>query len=243
VPLALTGATTEVAVAIPLLVLVGVGNTLVDVSGITLLQRSAPDAVLGRVFGAFEGLIVLGMAVGSLLAPLLVAIVGARGALVVAGAILPVLLVPLWRPLVAIDAASAAAADEVELLRRVEIFAPLPVAELERLAKALRPERIEVGAAVFAQGDRGDRFYVIREGTAEVEVDGARVRTLGPGDSFGEVALVHDVPRTATVRAQTELELLALDRDVFVATLTHHPASAEAAGSIVAARLASPVIA
>jgi MFS family permease len=243
VPLALTGATTEVAVAIPLLVLVGVGNTLVDVSGITLLQRSAPDAVLGRVFGAFEGLIVLGMAVGSLLAPLLVAVVGARGALVVAGAILPVLLTPLWRPLVAIDAAAAAAADEVELLQHLEVFAPLPVPELERLAKALAPAVVEAGGTVFAQGDRGDHFYVIRGGTADVEVDGERVRTLGPGDSFGEIALVHDVPRTATVRAQAELELLALDRDVFVSTLTHHPASAQAAGSIIAARLASPVIA
>jgi CRP-like cAMP-binding protein len=117
------------------------------------------------------------------------------------------------------------------------------VPELERLAKALVPTRVEAGSAVFSQGDPGDGFYVIRDGTAEVEVDGAQVRRLGPGESFGEVALVHDVPRTATVRAETELELLRLDRDVFVATLTHHPASAEAAGSIVAARLASPVIA
>ena len=242
-PLALTGATTEVAVAFPLLVLVGAGNTLVDVSGITLLQRAAPDAVLGRVFGAFEGLIVLAMAVGSLLAPVLVAVIGARSALVVAGAILPVLLIPLWRRLVAIDAAATASADELELLRRVEIFTPLPVPELERLAKALVPARVESGSAVFDQGDPGDRFYVIRDGRAEVEVDGGRVRSLGPGESFGEVALVQDVPRTATVRALTDLELLTLDRKVFVATLTHHPASAEAAGSIVAARLASPVIA
>jgi CRP-like cAMP-binding protein len=154
-----------------------------------------------------------------------------------------VLLTPLWRPLVAIDAAAAAAADEVELLQHLEVFAPLPVPELERLAKALAPAVVEAGGTVFAQGDRGDHFYVIRGGTADVEVDGERVRTLGPGDSFGEIALVHDVPRTATVRAQAELELLALDRDVFVSTLTHHPASAQAAGSIIAARLASPVIA
>jgi CRP-like cAMP-binding protein len=130
----------------------------------------------------------------------------------------------------------------VRALRRVPIFAPLPVPEIERLAKALVSIRVDSGAAVFSEGESGDRFYVIRNGTAAVEVAGRRVRALGPGDSFGEIALVRDVPRTATIRALTTLDLLALERDVFVATLTHHPASAEAAGSIVAARLPSPVI-
>jgi MFS family permease len=241
-PLALAGATTETAVVIALLVLVGVGNTLVDVSGITLLQRTAPDAVLGRVFGAFEALVVLSMGIGSLVAPLLDAALGARGALVVAGLLLPVVLIPLWRSLIAIDSTVAPPRYEVELLRRVPVFAPLPVPELERLAKALTPMRAEEGSTLFRQGDLGDRFYIIREGRAGVEIDGSHVRELAAGDSFGEIALVRDVPRTATVRALTALDLLALERDVFVATLTHHPASAEAAGSIVAARLASPVI-
>ncbi len=241
-PLAAIGAVSETALVIVLLLLVGVGNTLVDVSGITLLQRASPDAVLGRVFGAFEALVVLSMGIGSLLAPLFVSILGERGALVAAGLILPVVLVPLWRPLVAIDAASAAAEAEISLLRAVPIFAPLPVPEIERLAKALTSVAIEQGSPVFEQGDRGDRFYIIREGTARVEIDGRPIRTRGPGDAFGEIALVRDVPRTATVRAVTDLDLVALDRDVFVATLTHHPASAEAAGSIVAARLPSPVI-
>ena len=241
-PLALAGLVTETAVVIALFVLVGVGNTLVDVSGVTLMQRSAPDEVLGRVFGAFEALAVLSMGVGSLLAPLLVSTVGARGALVVAGLILPVVLVPLWRPLVRIDATSESSPEEVKLLRGIPIFAPLPVPEIERLAKALSPVRIDAGSAVFRESESGDRFYVIRAGTAEVEIGDRHVRTLGPGESFGEIALVRDVPRTATVRARTDLDLLALDREVFVATLTHHPASAEEAGSIVAARLPSPVI-
>lgn len=242
VPLALAGATSETAAVIVLLVVVGVGNTLVDVSGVTLLQRTAPDAVLGRVFGAFEAVVVLSMGVGSLLAPLLDAAVGARGALVVAGLLLPVVLVPMWRPLVAIDAIAAPPRYEVELLRRVPIFAALPVPELERLARALKPVRADGGSIVFRQGDVGDLFYVIRDGRADVEIAGSHLRELGPGDSFGEIALIREVPRTATVRALTALDLLALERDVFVATLTHHPASAEAAGSIVAARLASPVI-
>jgi MFS family permease len=241
-PLALVGATTRTAVVIVLLMLVGVGNTLVDVSGITLLQRTTPDVVLGRVFGAFEALVVLSMGIGSLLAPLAVAVAGAQGALVVAGLILPIALVPVWRSLAAIDAAAPPPSFGVELLRGVPIFAPLPAPELERLAKSLTPVRLEAGTVVFAEGDEGDRFYVVREGRAEIDVGGTPVRTVGPGECFGEIALIHDVPRTATVRAVTGLDLVALERDVFVSTLTHHPASAEAAGSIVAARLASPVI-
>ena len=242
VPLALVAATTETAVVIVLLVVVGAGNTLVDVSGITLLQRTSPDAVLGRVFGAFEALVVLSMGLGSLVAPLLDATIGTRGALLAAGLLLPVVLLPLWRPLVAIDDEAPPPRYEVELLRGVPMFGLLPVPELERLAKALVAVEVESGAAVFRQGEAGDRVYVIRNGRAEVEADGTHVRELGPGDVFGEIALVQEVPRTATVRALTALELVALERDVFVATLTHHPASAEAAGSIVAARLASPVI-
>jgi MFS family permease len=242
VPLILVAASSQIAVVVLLLLLVGVGNTLTDVTGITLLQRAAPDAVLGRVFGAFEALIILTMGLGSLLAPVLVSSIGTRGALVVAGLILPVALIPTWRALQRVDAAAHAPQEAVELLRSVAFFTLLPPAELERLALALVEVRVDPGAVVIRQGDPGDLFYVVREGTAEVAIDGRPVRTLAGGDFFGEIALVHDVPRTATVRAITALELAALERDVFVATLTHHPASAEAVGSIVAARLPAPVI-
>lgn len=242
VPLILVAAWPEPAVVFVLLGLLGVGNTLVDVTGVTLMQRAAPDDVLGRVFGAFEALVAMGMAFGSLLAPLLVSALGTRGATLVAGLILPVFLVPLWRPLTSIDKAAAAPHEQVELLRRVPIFAPLAVPALERLAKALVEVRVEGGATVFDKGARGDRFYVIADGRAAVETGAGRIRTLGSGDFFGEVALLRDVPRTATVRAITPLHLRSLDRETFLATVTGHPASAEAAGSIVAARLPSPVI-
>lgn len=242
VPLALVAAWPEPAAVFVLLALLGVGNTLVDVTGVTLMQRSAPDEVLGRVFGAFEALVALGMGLGSLLTPLLVSALGTRGATLVAGLILPVILVPLWRPLRSIDQAAVAPREEVELLRGVPIFAPLAAPALERLAKALVEVHAEGGTAIFDEGARGDDFYVIAGGQAAVEIGGARIRTLGPGEFFGEVALLRDLPRTATVRAITPLRLLALNRETFVATVTGHPASAEAAGSIVAARLPSPVI-
>jgi MFS family permease len=242
VPLMLVAGVPVTAVVVPLLLLVGVGNTLVDVAGITLLQRSAPDAVLGRVFGAFESVIIGSLGIGALLAPALDAAFGPRGALLVAGAILPVVLLPSWRRLLGIDARGRVDEAALALLRAIPIFEPLPLPELERLALALGDTRVEGGVTVFEEGDLGDRFYVIRSGEAEVLIGGKRVRTLGPGQFFGEIALVRDVPRTATTRALTDLDLGTLERDVFVGTLSRHAASAEAVGSIVAARLPSPVI-
>jgi hypothetical protein len=181
------------------------------------------------------------MGLGALLAPFLVSALGARGAVLVAGLIMPVTLLPLWRHLAGLDATAVVPVDLVELLRGIPIFAPLPPPQLERLAQALVEVRVESEDVVFQEGDLGDRFYVIADGRADVEIGGERVGTLEPGDFFGEIALLRDVPRTATVRAITSLRLYALDRDTFVTTVTGHQASAEAAGSIVAARLPSPV--
>jgi len=242
IPLVLVAVWPELAPALVLLALVGVGNTLVDVSGITLMQRAAPDAVLGRVFGAFEALVLLSMGIGSLLAPLLVAWLGVRGAVLAAGCLVPVALVPLWRPLAAVDADAHVSAEQLELLRAVPIFTPLPPPSLERLAQALVEARVVAGSTVFEEGGHGDLFYVLADGKAVVESGGRRLRTLGKGDFFGEIALLRDVPRTASVRAASDLRLLVLDRTTFLATVTGDPASAEAAGSIVAARLPSPVI-
>jgi predicted MFS family arabinose efflux permease len=242
-PLVLVAAWPETGPALVLLALVGIGNTLVDVTGVTLMQRAAADAVLGRVYGAFEALVLVAMGVGSLITPVLVSLLGTRGAILVAGLVLPVILLPLWRPLVAIDGAAEAPREQVALLRAIPIFAPLGPPELERLARALTEARVERGEVVFAEGSHGDRFFVIAEGRAEVDIGGRRVRDLEPGDFFGEIALLRDVPRTATVRATAPLRLLALDRDTFVTTVTGHPASAEAAGTIVAAHLPRPGIA
>ena len=242
VPLVVLAGWPALAPALVLLLLVGIGNTMVDVAGITLLQRSAPDAVLGRVFGAFEALVLLAMGIGSLVAPVLVAAFGVRAAVLAAGCVLPVALLPLWRPLKAVDADAVVSTEHVELLRGVPMFAPLAPPRLERLARALEEVRIDAGAAVFLEGDIGHTFYVVADGQAVVESDERRLRDLGPGDFFGEIALLRDVPRTATVRATTDLRLVALDRQTFLDTVTGDPASAEAAGNIVAARLPSPVI-
>jgi len=240
-PLAAIGLWPHAWVALVALGVLGLGNTLVDVAGMTLLQRLAAEEVIGRVFGAFESVVLVAMGAGSLLAPLLDSALGTRGAVLVAGAILPLALVPLAAPLFAVDGRAAGPVERVELLRALAIFAPLGLPELERLAGAAVDVNVQAGAAVVSEGDEGDRFYVISEGRAEVEAGGRRLRELERGDFFGEIALLRDVPRTATVRALTPLRLLALDREPFLQTVTGHAASAELARDVVAARLRAPV--
>lgn len=237
VPLMLIGVWPNAAAAVVLLGLIGIGETLVEVAGPTLLQRSVPDAVLARVFGALESLIVTMIGVGGLAAPGLIALIGIRGALVCTGLVLPVLAVVVWRRLASIDRAHVLPQRELELLRGVPIFALLPGPSLEQVAAELRPVAFDAGHDVIRQGDRGDRFYVVADGDLDVRVDGRQIGTLGPGDFFGEIALVRNVPRTARVTARSDVQLYALARDEFVAAVTGHAPSAEAAHAVVAARL------
>ena len=158
-------------------------------------------------------------------------------ALIIVGAFLPALLVPVWPVLRRVDAAARVPTEPLELLRAIPMFSVLPPTVLERLASVAAEVRVPAMSEVFEQGDRGERFYVIAEGTAVVEIDGAETSTLGPGDFFGEIALLHDVPRTATVRAVQDLRLHALERDDFIAAVTGHAPSREAADTVVATRL------
>jgi MFS family permease len=236
-PLALVGVWPNPALAFLLFGLLGVGETLVEVAGPTLLQRAVPDEVLARVFGALESLLITAIGVGAILTPLLIELVGIRGTFVVTGAVLPLLAAVLWQRLTAIDRAHPAAAREIGLLGAVPIFAPLPEGVIEQLGAKLIRVNVPAGQEVFRQGDLGDRFYVIADGKAEVVTEEGAVGTHGPGGYFGEIALVRDVPRTATVRALTDLELYALERDDFIAAVTGHAPSAEAADAVVATRL------
>ena len=237
VPLALLGIWPNVAAALVLFGILGVGNTLVDVAGLTLLQRAAPDDVRARVFGVLESVFLGTIGLGAILAPLLTAVLGPRGALIAAGGGLTLLVVVCWRPVAALDALTALRESELALLRAIPIFAPLPLVTLEQLASRLSRVRVPAGEVVFHRGDPGDRFYVIAEGKVEVAVEGRPPLTLGRGHYFGEIALLRDLPRTATVTAQTELELLALERDDFIAAVSGHAPSAAAADAVIAGRL------
>jgi CRP-like cAMP-binding protein len=237
-PIALIGVFPEPVPALIFLALVGLGNTLVDVSAFTLLQRAVPDEVLARVFGAVQALWVGAIGIGAIIAPLLIAALDIRGALIVTGAMLPILATLLRRRLSPLDEVPIPE-RELELLRGIEIFKPLPPPVLESLAHALVLVPVEAGREVFREGELGDRFYIVADGEVEIVQDGQVVNLEGPGEFFGEISLLRDVPRTATVRARTEVELRALERDEFIGAVTGHAASAEAADSVVATRLSS----
>jgi MFS family permease len=233
-PLLVIGLFPNPIVALLMLGVLGAGNTIVDVAALTLLQRTVSDEVLARVFGVMEGLLVATMGLGAILAPLLISAFGVRAALIVTGGFLPVLAALLWRKLTSVDA--VVPERELALLQGIPFFELLPAHQLEPLARKLAPLRLGAGTEIFRLGDRGDRFYVIASGEVDVDTGGER-KTLGPGESFGEIALLRDVPRTATVTALTDVELYGLDSDEFIGGVTGHAPSREAADAVIGARL------
>jgi len=240
-PLVAIGVSPEVVVAVIVLALLGVGSSLVDVAGLTLVQRAVPDEVLARVFGVIQMLWLASIGIGAALVPVLIAWLGIEGALIATGAFLPVLVALLGAKVARIDATAVAPeAEELRILASVPIFAPLPGGSLEHLAARLVPLRVEPGTVIVRERDAGDRFYIVAEGSLEVSQDGFPVTELDAGDYFGEIALIRDVARTATVTARTAVVLYALDREDFLAAVTGHPPSAEAAETVVSARLAGP---
>ena len=238
-PIAVIGLAPEIAVAVAMMIALGVANTVIDACSLTVLQRVAPEDVMGRIFGLMESLIIVSFAVGSLLAPLLIALFDLQAALVVTGLILPALALIAFPALSRIDRDFAPPTERIALLRGIPIFSPLGPAALERLAGALEPTEARAGEEVITQGEEGDRFYVIEEGEVEVFEDGRFARRQGPGEHFGEIALLRDIPRTATVTAVTQLRALALPRKEFLDAVTNDHSAGEAADAIVAARLGS----
>jgi CRP-like cAMP-binding protein len=181
----------------------------------------------------------LAVGAGSIIAPLLVHTLGTRQALVLVGVFLPIVVVVTGPRVLRIDAGATVSAHEIELLSLVPMFAPLPPLALERLARQLIPLGVEPDTDVVVQGAAGDRFYVIDEGEFEVFVDGRPVARLGHGEGFGEIALLRDQPRMATVVSRSPAKLYALERNVFLAAVTGYGESEEAANALIVARLSS----
>jgi hypothetical protein len=235
--LALIGLVPSVVVAVVSLLVFGIGETLVEVAAATLLQRLTPDHVLARVAGVVETTTVAALAFGSLAAGLLADAIGARSALVVVAALLPAVVLARRARLARLEAGAPVPEREYRLLREHAIFAPLPIADVEYLARTVEELRPDDGAEVITQGTTGDRFYLIAAGLLDAFEDGEHMRTMSPGDGFGEIALLRDVPRTATVQAQGGVVLLALDRDTFLEAVSSQPPSKRAATRLAEERL------
>ncbi len=223
--------------ALVLLVGAGVGLAIVDVAVRTVLQRLVTTEHLASVFGIAEGASMGGAAVGALTAGALVAILGLTEAMIVAGILLPIVAVAVLRTVGRGEAAVRIPFREIALLRRIPLFAPVPAPALEAAAAALVTVALPAGAVVVREGDVGNRFWVVDAGEVEVDQGGAPIARLGPGASFGELALIRDIPRTASVVALTDVDLLGLDRETFLLALTASPRAATEASRIAAGHL------
>ena len=236
-PLLLIGAWPSAALALVALFVTGLSNAVLDVSGFTLVQRGVRNEDRMAMFGVMEGLFGVGLLAGSLVGPALVALVGARGGLVVAGAILPSLALVTGRPIASRTRTSPLLEGRLALLRSNPLFAPLPLTALDRLAETAVPVSFESGETLMGEGDPGDAYLVIEEGEVDVSAGGNSIALCGPGEGLGEIALLRDVPRTATVVARTRVQAYAIDGKTFLSAVSG-PAAAEAAEAIAASRLA-----
>ena len=239
-PLVLVGAVPHEATTIVLLGVVGIGNALIDVAGFTLLARLADETVLARMFAGFEAILTLGVAAGSLVTPLVIELIGVRPALVAIGLLAPLAVAasPARRS-GGSTTRCACATPTSRLCARSPCSETLPVATIEQLAGALEHADVEPGHTLVRQGERGEYFYIVRSGRADVLQDGRFVRTLGAGECFGEIALLHDRPRTATVAPPLvrALDVSRLRRSAFLTAVTGYPAAAAAGDELAASRL------
>jgi MFS family permease len=225
--------------AIVLLVVVGIGNAFVDIGAFTLPARMVDESVMARVFAAFEGVATLGVAAGAATTPLLIDLLGIQGALAAVGLLGPVAVLASWPALMRLDRRIAVRDADIALLQLVPLLQPLPQATIEQLAASLERAEYPSGATVFAQGDHGDSVYVVEAGAARVIRDGQELSALAYGEVFGEIALLRDSPRTATVRAAEPggLRVATLSRDRFLTAVTGFCASRSAVEEIVTTRL------
>jgi MFS family permease len=227
------------AATVALLIVVGASRALLDVAARTLMQRSVPTQLLGRIFGLLEGLTMAGLAAGALLVPALVHLGGSRLALLGVAAVLPLAAAVGGRGLLSLDSGTPVPVVQIALLRSLPLFAELPAPALEGLAGALTPVSVPAGTVLIRQGDPGDAYYAIAAGELDASQDGHFLRQCGRGEGVGEIALLRSIPRTATVVAHTDATVYRLDREPFLTAVLGHAPTQRQAGLIADTRFAT----
>lgn len=237
IPLMVIAGPESVGVAIPMLIALGVGYGLIEIAGLSLLQRLPANDVLARVFAVVESSYWISTGLGAILAPVVVHLVGLRDALLIVGACLPLLVALRWRPLALLERTIRVPERAFKALRAVDMFAPLPLATIENVSRMMQAVHAPAGEAVIREGEYGDCFYLVVEGRLDVSCAKGAYPPVGSGDVFGEIALLHDVPRTATVTAREDCLLYALDRDSFLSAVSSHASATSAARRVATERL------
>jgi CRP-like cAMP-binding protein/predicted MFS family arabinose efflux permease len=220
VTIGFVGVSPPLAIVAVLVFAWGASMAVADATSLSLLHRLLNSFAFSQTIAVMESLKLVSEGAGALLAPALVALFGLRTALVVAGLPLPVLMIATWVRVRRSDELAEGRGAVVRLLHGVGLFRGLDMASIEQLAAQAQQVELAAGEEQITQGDSGDRFYVIESGDAAVIINGHQVRTLGPGDDFGERALLRNTPRTATVRAESDMRLLAIERENFLQAIT-----------------------
>jgi len=224
---------------VALLAVAGAASTMLDLALRTLLQRSVPLELMGRVLGVLEGLTMIGYALGALLVPLLVHLGGNRLALIGAAVVLPLAAAAGGRALFVLDAGVPVPVVEIALLRSLPLFAELPAPAIEGLAAALVSVHVPAGTVLIQQGDQGDAYYAIASGELDAWQDGHFLRRCGRGEGVGEIALLRAIPRTASVIAHTSATVYRLNTEPFLTAVLGHAATQRVADRIADTRLAT----
>jgi MFS family permease len=235
------GGTTSATAAAMLLAVTGMGFAIVDVTGLTMLQRVARDRALARLLGGLEGMGMAALAVGSILVPVLIALWSLPAAVVVVGLVFPTAIGLTWIRLRAIDAHAQVPVRELAILRQNPVLSPLPAPQLESVARQVRWLTFEAGEVIISEGDPGHRYYVLASGAVRITQAERFLRDLAAaGEGFGEIALLRDIPRTATATATSPVVVIALERADFLQAVTGHEQARAASSRVVEAYTAPP---
>ncbi len=223
-------------VAALFLAVMGIGQSVTSVGTRTILQRLSPLGVMGRMFGLLEAVSLVGLAIGSLAAPLLSNRVGVEVAFAVFGLVMPTALAAVWSRLREADASVSVPTEIIATLQGIDLLAGLEPEALEVLSRGAEVRAVTPGTTLISEGASGDEMFVVGTGTVSVSRQGDEIAVLGPGNIFGEIALLTDTPRIATVTAIDPTTLVVVNREAFLGALVTDTATRLAIEQLAASR-------